>query len=244
MMQGRDQEKISGKTAIAQVIDSTDAGGAERVAIQLANAFALAGRPSHLIVTRHPGLLSNRINPAVRLLVLNRQHTFDGKALRRAVEYIRQWDIRILHAHNRTNAYWCAIWKCLGKLPASVVFHDNTGDYAFAPRWKVRLDECLDRAMLRSVSGVIGASMPLRHRNARLFSPFQIPVICVHNGIDPAIYENAGKKPGERRIVQVGNLRPQKGYLHVANIAAHLNRLLGEFKWLCIGSLADPTYLR
>jgi glycosyltransferase involved in cell wall biosynthesis len=230
------------KFAISQVVDSTDAGGAERIAVQLANAFAGLGLSSHLIVTRHLGALFDQIDPAVHLLVLNRHHTFEYEALHQAIEYIRQWNIRILHAHNRTNAYWCAIWKHFGQLSAHVIFHDNTGDYESAPRWKVRLEENLDRAILRSVSGVISASAPLQNRNVRVFSSLRAPVFLVQNGIDLAIYENIPKHSSERCIVQVGNLRPQKGYLHVADIGAHLNRRLGEFKWLCIGSLADKVY--
>lgn len=230
------------KIPVAQIIDSTQVGGAERTAILLANALAAAGHPSHLIVTRYLGALSNRIDSKVRLLVLNRKHTFDYGAIHRVIDYIRQWDIRILHAHNRTNAYWAAIWKRLGKLATSVIFHDNTGDYACLPPWRVRLDECLDKGILRSVDGVICASKPLQKRNERVLAPFHIPVTTVHNGIDLAIYENTPRNLVQRCIVQVGNVRPQKGHLHIAHIGAHLKRLVGEFQWLCIGSVNDAAY--
>ncbi len=228
--------------SVAQVIDSTDAGGAERTAIYLANALAAAGHSSHLIVTRHLGSLSDQIDPMVRLLVLNRKHTFDYDAIRRAIDYIRQWNIRILHAHNRTNAYWAAIWKQLGKLSTHVIFHDNTGDYACMPPWRARLKEYLDHSILRSLSGVICASRPLQKRNARVFSPFHIPVTSVHNAVDLAIYESAVRNPMPRRIVQVGNLRPQKGHLRIAHIGTHLTRLVGEFEWLCVGGFNDNEY--
>jgi glycosyltransferase involved in cell wall biosynthesis len=230
------------EASVAQVIDSTDAGGAERTAIQLANALAAAGHSSHLIVTRHLGPLSEQIDPMVRLQVLNRQHTFEYGAIRRVIDYIRRWDIRILHAHNRTNAYWAVIWKHLGKLKTHVIFHDNTGDYACMPSWRVRLEEYLDRGILRSLDGIICASRPLQKRNARVLSPFRMPITSVHNGVDLAIYENTPRSPMMRRIVQVGNLRPQKGHLHIAPIGTHLTRLVGEFEWLCVGGLNANGY--
>jgi glycosyltransferase involved in cell wall biosynthesis len=67
-------------------------------------------------------------------------------------------------------------------------------------------------------------------------------VILVPNGIDMAIYENMNKRSNGPCIVQIANMRPQKGYSHIADIGVHLNRFLKEFKWLCVGSLVDATY--
>ena len=50
---------------VLQLIDSIDAGGAERIAVTFANALADQNQTSHLCVTRAEGVLKDQLNPAV-----------------------------------------------------------------------------------------------------------------------------------------------------------------------------------
>jgi len=236
------KSRVSGKLAIAQVIDSTDTGGAERIAIQLANRFAASGLVSHLLVTRKLGALREQIDPAVHLFVLNRHHTIEFKAVRQALSYIRMQNIQILHAHSKTSAYWCVVWNRIGNLRARIVFHDHTGSYALLSPWQRRVDEFFDRIVLKSVHGVVGVSAHHVDRDRRLLSSFGIPAILVHNGINLADFGCHRQSLNGLCIIQTANVTPKKGHLHVADIGAHLDRLVEGFKWLCIGSLADQKY--
>jgi glycosyltransferase involved in cell wall biosynthesis len=233
---------MSEKIAIAQVIDTTEIGGAERVAIQLANTFAAAGLSSHLIVTRHLGALADQIRAAVHLLVLNRQHTIELKAIRRVIEYIRKWNIRILHAHGWSTAYWCVFWKRLGNLPTLTIYHDHEPLNPLFPRRATKFNEWWYRVMLRSVNGVLGVSPLNIAHDVRLLSSYGMPIVHLPNGIDTAIYQSANYSYHSRCIVQVANLRPQKGHVHIATIVRYLDNLLDEFLWLCVGNISNQTY--
>ena len=203
---------------IAQVIDSTDAGGAERLAVELANAVAQDGHPSHLIVARHLGALTKEIDVAVNVLTLNKTYTLDFKAISRTINYIRKHDIRILHAHGRTNAYWSALWKLLGKLNVKVIFHDHTGGYDVMPGWKLRIEEYLDRLILRKIDGILCVSKPLKERNSKILSGFGMPVKQINNGVSLQVYDDIAKTAKQKYIIQVANLSPQKGYENIAFI--------------------------
>lgn len=234
------KERLPAKTAIAQVIDTTDTGGAERVAIQLANTFAALGLSSHLIVTRYLGALSNQIDPAVRLFVLNRHHTIDLRAIRQTIEYIRKWNIQILHGHGWSSAYWCVLWKRLGTLPILTIYHDH--EPLSLARHAIKLKEWLDRIILRTVNGVIGVSHLNIERDMRLLSSYRIPIIYLPNGIDTTRYQGAAQINDGRTIIQVANVQQRKGHVHIVTIARHLNKLLGKFKWLCVGTICNQAY--
>lgn len=230
------------KIAIAQVVDSTDAGGAERVAIQLANAFAAKGMHSHLIVTRRMGALSKYVDSRVRLLVLNRQNRIDLRSIRRTLGYIRNHGIDILHAHGRTSAYWCIAWKLLGRLAIPVIFHDHTGSYNHFSEWRRRTYEFFDWILLSLAAGIIGISEYHFERARRLFSSLQVPIILIQNGIAISDFATGHQAWNRLLIVQTANIRPQKGHSHVVDICYHLSKLQEEFEWLCIGNIHDAQY--
>lgn len=117
----------SPKPAVMQMIDSLAMGGAERVAVNLANALAEQGLPSHLCVTRHSGPLEAFVRPEVKLLVLNRRRTFDVAALRRLAAYIKANGIGVLHAHS-SSFFMAALARCLCRV--KIVWHDHDGHRA------------------------------------------------------------------------------------------------------------------
>jgi len=236
------EESMSKKIAVAQIIDTTEMGGAEQVAIQLANTFAAAGLSSHLIVTRHLGALADGIDAAVRVVVLNRHRTIDFDAVRRAIDYIQKWNIRILHGHGWSSAYWCVFWKRLGNLSAMTVYHDHEPLNPLLPRRATKFKEWLYRFILRSVNGVIGVSPLNIAHDTRLLSAYGMPIVYLPNGINTAVYQSFNPSDNDRCIIQVANLRPQKGHLHIATIARHLNDLLDGFQWLCVGNISNQTY--
>jgi hypothetical protein len=60
---------------VLQIIDSLEAGGAERMAVNYANALANEIDFSALVVTRKEGNLRNQINNNVPYLFLNKRST-------------------------------------------------------------------------------------------------------------------------------------------------------------------------
>ena len=66
---------------VLQIIDSLKAGGAERMAVNIANVLAKEGHDSHLCVTRKEGLLQQAIDPEVAYLFLNKKGKIGWRAI-------------------------------------------------------------------------------------------------------------------------------------------------------------------
>jgi len=81
------------------VVDALRIGGAERVAVNLANLLPQDRYRAFLCTTREEGPLAKLVNPHVGRIALHRRYTADFGAVRRLVDFIRADDIRILHAH-------------------------------------------------------------------------------------------------------------------------------------------------
>ena len=84
---------------IIQIIDSLEAGGAERMAVNYANALADRIVFSGLVVSRKQGALSNQVSNKVSYLFLNKKSSFDLKALFQLRKFVKQNRVEVVHAH-------------------------------------------------------------------------------------------------------------------------------------------------
>ena len=66
---------------VLQIIDSSNVGGAEVLAVNISNELARKGIESHLCVTRKEGELKSMISDSVHYLFLSKQRTLDFKAI-------------------------------------------------------------------------------------------------------------------------------------------------------------------
>ena len=65
------------KLNILQLIDSLHPGGAEMMAVNIANGLSDVGINSHICTTRLEGALRSKINGSVGYLCLNKKKTFN-----------------------------------------------------------------------------------------------------------------------------------------------------------------------
>ena len=111
---------------VFQIIDTLRPGGAEMMAVNLANALITQGVESHLLVTRAMGELTTRLNPGVHLYNLKKTSSFDIRAVINCISIIKRQQITHLHAHT-TSIYltWILTWF----LPKVKFFwHDHYGE--------------------------------------------------------------------------------------------------------------------
>ena len=110
---------------VVQIIDSLEAGGAERMAVNYANALANEIEFSGLVATRKEGNLRNQINQNVSYLFLNKSSTLDIIALLQLRKFILKNNIEIIHAHG-TSFFFAFLLKLV--LPSiKLVWHDHLG---------------------------------------------------------------------------------------------------------------------
>jgi glycosyltransferase involved in cell wall biosynthesis len=113
------------KIRVLQLLDSLNAGGAEVLAVNIANALSNEGVESHLCVTRNEGPLKEYIEPAVQYLFLKRKRIVDVKAIKKLKKYIIYNNITVIHAHS-TSCFLAISIKILhSKL--KVIWHNHTG---------------------------------------------------------------------------------------------------------------------
>jgi hypothetical protein len=83
---------------IIQIIDSLEAGGAERMAVNYANAFYNKIEFSGLVVSRKQGPLLQQLNHKVGYLFLNKKSSIDLRALSRLRWFVKktEWILYML----------------------------------------------------------------------------------------------------------------------------------------------------
>ena len=101
---------------VTQIGDASDAGGLERVAVNIANFLPREKYRSHLCTTRADGPLAAVIAPHVNRLRLARPRRFDLRAIRRLKEYVREHDIRIPHQRRCLSPRACRRRCCCGTI--------------------------------------------------------------------------------------------------------------------------------
>jgi glycosyltransferase involved in cell wall biosynthesis len=113
---------------ILQIIDSLEAGGAERMAVNYANALSDKIEFSGLVATRNEGVLLNQINSNVSYFCLNKTTTFDFKAIRLFRKIIRNDNIDLIHAHG--TSFFTAFMLKIFCPRLKIVYHEHYGQRA------------------------------------------------------------------------------------------------------------------
>lgn len=110
---------------ILQIIDSLEAGGAERMAVNYANALADVIDFSGLVVTRKEGALLNQVNNKVSYLYLNKKGTIDLKALFILRKFLVENKVEIVHAHS--TSFFLAFLLKLSCPSIKLIWHEHYG---------------------------------------------------------------------------------------------------------------------
>jgi len=110
---------------VLQIIDSLEAGGAERMAVNYANALAYELDFSGLIATRKEGPLVSQIKSNVEYLFLDRKSTVDLKLIFRLRSFIYKHKINIVHAHG--TSFFIAVLLKLIYPRIKIIWHEHYG---------------------------------------------------------------------------------------------------------------------
>lgn len=125
---------------IVQLIDSLDAGGAERMAVNFANTLSEKIAFSGIVATRKEGALQSEIKNLKTYTFLNRKSKFDIKAIRLMSDYIKKNQVEIVHAHS--SSYFFGVLVKLFNPKIKLVWHDHYGNRADDNKQKSVLKFC------------------------------------------------------------------------------------------------------
>lgn len=222
---------------ILQLIDSLDAGGAERMAVQIANELEVAGHDSYLCATRKEGLLKTTIDSKVGYLFTAKKGKIGFRALWLLYKFVKQQEIEIIHAHS-TSFFTAVLLKCLQ--PAlKVVWHDHYGN---AEHLEKRPKIILKCAAL-FFNGIIAVNDKLRLWSQKELKASKISYMrnFVSEFHDVSLEKELPGLEG-KRIAHLANLRPQKDHITLFKSFKAILKKHPEWSLLVIGKDFNDDY--
>lgn len=119
---------------ILQLVDTLNPGGAERMAVNYANSLCKYGVSSFLISTRAQGEFVNNLDDNVRYFCLERRRTLDFRAIIKLVNFLRNNNIEIVHAHG--TSWFIAVLCKFIYLDFKLIWHNHYGNSLNLPFFK------------------------------------------------------------------------------------------------------------
>jgi len=222
---------------ILQLIDSLETGGAERMAVNYANALQNKIEFSGLIATRKEGNLKDKINPKVSYFFLNKIKTIDIQAIKKLFKYCKTNKIQFIHAHS--SSYFLAVLIKLVLPKIKIIWHDHYGNNEFLNLRKSTVLKFCKRYffIIIAVNQTLktwGQNV-LKHKNV-----FYLPNFAFQISEITKITELKGNK--NKRILCLANLRPQKNHFFLLKIAKVIKSKHPNWTFHLVGKDFNDVY--
>ncbi|RUT70367.1 glycosyltransferase [Flavobacterium cupreum] len=221
---------------IVQIIDSLEAGGAERMAVNYANILAGKIEFSGLVTTRKEGQLVNLINEKVSYLFLKKEKKIDFKAIFKLRKYLKKNKIDIIHAHS--SSFFTAVLVKFTMPGIKIIWHDHYGSRAKESKKQNRI-LIFASFFFHSVFVVNLQLQEWSRKNMNCKKVIFVPNFLVEQNENPEITQLKGENG--KRIVFLANLKKPKNHISILSAFSDLN--LKESGWTLhlIGKdYADP----
>lgn len=228
---------IGKELRVMQLIDSLDAGGAERVSVNLANALEQAGVKSYLCATRRGGALEQFVDSGVDLIILKKTKSFDLSALYKLYKFVKEEQISIIHAHS--SSFFLAV-QCKLLTGVKVFWHDHYGKAeALSERsyLSIRIASYLfDKVIVVNEKLAIWSKERLHVRSEN--------IVFLQNFAQLLPQYTDMQLPGshDKRIVCLANYRPQKDHINLLKAFKFLHEKYPEWHLLLVGLDQHDNY--
>lgn len=221
---------------VIQLIDSLHLGGAERMAVNYANALSAHIEGSYLCATRMEGDLKDTIAPEVGYVFLDRKRTFDYKAIQKLAAFIKKEGIQCIHAHG--SSYFIATLLKIKMPELKLVWHNHLGSSARLKgirlqtlKWASRYFDCIIGVNKELVHW---AQTVLKHDNVQYLSNF-VAFDAPENVASKVV--NNGKK-----IVCLANLKEPKSHLFLLKSFSQVVASIADAELHLVGTDYNDAY--
>ncbi len=224
---------------VLQMIDTLNAGGAERMAVNIATSTYFEQHEIHLCTTRAEGLLKKQLLADVPYFFLKKKSAFDIQAIQRLLNYIKEENISIIHAHS-TSIYLAYAVKII-RPKLKLIWHDHYGLSEFvSARPKQRLLIMISRKM----GGIVSCNVVLKQWaatnlkcNKTIYLPNFSRQTAVLNTEETLLFGQDGK-----RIVCLANLREQKNHLELIEVFSSVLTRFPDWSLHLVGQDFKDSY--
>jgi glycosyltransferase involved in cell wall biosynthesis len=209
---------------VVQIIDSLDAGGAERMAVNYANVLSSTIDFSALIATRKEGVLQQQLNKNVPYLFLRKKRAFDLKALFLLRNFVKINKIEIVHAHG--TSFFTGFLLKLIYPKIKLIWHEHLG---------ARVEENSFRNLVLIVCSFLFDAVFVVNQDLKIWMESHLwtkKVTYIPNFTNLNTNELSTNKlngNAEKRIICVSNLKNPKNHILLLNAFLGLN--LSDLGW-------------
>lgn len=222
---------------IIQIIDSLEAGGAERMAVNYAKTLADKIEFSGLVATRKEGSLLDQISPNVSYLFLNKKKLFDIRSLLRLRSFVENNMVTHIHAHS--TSFFLAFLLKIIKPSLIIIRHDHYGNNEFLanrPYFVLKGVGCF-------FNGVIAVNKKLKDWSEKKLNAKNVIYLPNFPIINNEISGNTILKGNEgKRIISLANLREQKNFFLLLEVAKKLKSSHPEWTFHLVGKDFEDAY--
>jgi glycosyltransferase involved in cell wall biosynthesis len=222
---------------IIQLIDSLEAGGAERMSVNYANALADKIEFSGLITTRKEGVLLDQINSNVSYLFLNKKRQLDFLALFRLRFFILKNEVTHIHVHS--TSFFIAFLLKLTLPSIKLIWHYHYGNNIQIPRKRI----IIFRIIVPFFVGIISVNQNLKswiENNLKSRKVIYLPNFSMR--IKEPELKSQMLGSGGKRIVSLANLREDKNHFLLLEVARKLKESHPDWTFHLVGKDFDDDY--
>jgi len=217
---------------VLQLIDSLEAGGAERVAVTYANKLASVIDGSFLCATRKEGILKDTIDSKVRYTFLERKRTLDMKALFKIRAIVKENKIDIVHAH--TTSYFFATLLKLTYPKLTLIWHEHQGNRIASSRSSNKMLYLCSYFFQK----IIAVNNELKNWCSENLATKE--VVYLSNFVDAHDFEN--NKTISKNIVCLANLKAPKNHLNLLQAFMQVHESFPDWKMVLAGKDFEDDY--
>ena len=222
---------------ILQLIDSLATGGAERMAVNYANALLEQTGFAALVASRKEGPLKEQVHSGVAYLFLNKKRTIDLASVLQLRRFIKEHRIEYIHAHS--SSYFLAVLIKLVYPGIKIIWHDHYGNSEFL---KQRAKAALKPAsyLFRGIISVNSKLVVWAKKELHCENIIYLPNFVYFQ--DNYEQETFLRGVAGKRIVCLANLREQKNHFMLLELAERLRDYDSEWTFHLVGKDFQDEY--
>lgn len=229
--------RLNKSIKVAQLVDSLDLGGTERMSVNIANSLPDYGIESHLFVTRRMGGLTSFVQENVNLKAFNKTSKLDFTAFINLLFHLRNVKPDILHVH-QTSIFWAILLKPF--IPSTkLIWHDHFGQSEMLERYPRKEMNW----MMPSIDVVISVNDHIKNYWKARFPKRANSIYFLSNFPEFIEIDRNPSENGVCSIINIANIRRQKDQLTLLNALSIIKQKGYPFKAYLIGEFVEQDWL-